>query len=1058
VATSAGSVVDRLRYAAENGLVAEFARGETITATMVREILLALPRRSPPTAEPVALRIKGATIDRRIELDRVAVSDGGAIAPIEFVDCELHGGFTGARSHFSSLRFKDCTFVYPARSDLEPTIDLSAARIDTGLQLRALRPAGADDTLSIRAPNLRVAGALDLSCSHLRAQEDVAGRLYCDPPVACLDLAEATIGGDVYLLNGVRAQGRIYARGVHIEGNLWMWGTTVEAPGRDALFLQRATIGGSVLLGAQWDRANDSGPRRSFICKGNLNLRAATVGTDLHLTHAFVAGIANFLDLKVNNDLVFGAAVRDGVDLTGCRIGGSIRLSGLIAGCGFKALTLTDAAIGRSLQRRCPALEFRLLAARRAFLKSMPDVLLVETLWATSTRPNRGKAGQGQEKPEETAFQAAFLVKGDSVVPLDGFASGLAKATKAFEYDLTSAESAVEFLFIHGLYAHGDGGFPVISDPDATRFPPSPVQARVHKDILALPPGFFKVDASAQAGAGFRVEACVLYNGTLSRCAFSVVPGNAAIQVRRLKQIEDGPAVDRIPIFLGPFLCHPTSDKTDLRRLIDQPVWIAPPALAGMTAYDRDELPDLRNQLVPHLLETLQLRGEIDLRSAGCELLEDECGSAWGPRSRVKMDHFVYRQTTGPREAEPVRKSTQKRFLDWMHRLTADHLWLPLYNRLPARWRNRAVDREPWQQRRNWIYQQYPAALDLPSPVRYKIDREEEYRSQPLEQAIRVARAEGREDVAIEFEKIKNRVEWRLFNRRNRWGWAALAIILAASWLVGHGGSWAATVPALLITLILMAVVSWTRDILDKYFFWLGKPARRRLRTTLFYLPALGLLLGEWTSRPFHFIVAFFIFASVRLISVFAHAVMRWGFGYLRQPVRAIITLVLTFFVGWAGVYIANARDMLVVKAEPAATLVGRHDPHQPARPPGEPLVMGSPNVADGGRFVREISCAPEISEPLYALDVLIPIIDLGEESRCEIRRMSAADRSVVHPNDMGIGELIASVPDMPFDDHRFWWWMKALYAIAGWFIVSLSILTFAQANRTHAEPPTEKG
>jgi len=33
---------------------------------------------------------------------------------------------------------------------------------------------------------------------------------------------------------------------------------------------------------------------------------------------------------------------------------------------------------------------------------------------------------------------------------------------------------------------------------------------------------------------------------------------------------------------------------------------------------------------------------------------------------------------------------------------------------------------------------------------------------------------------------------------------------------------------------------------------------------------------------------------------------------------------------------------------------------------------------------------------------------------------------------------------------------VKALYAIAGWFIVSLSILTFAQVNKTHAEPPTE--
>ena len=79
------------------------------------------------------------------------------------------------------------------------------------------------------------------------------------------------------------------------------------------------------------------------------------------------------------------------------------------------------------------------------------------------------------------------------------------------------------------------------------------------------------------------------------------------------------------------------------------------------------------------------------------------------------------------------------------------------------------------------------------------------------------------------------------------------------------------------------------------------------------------------------------------------------------------------------------------------------------------------------------MNCGDEISEPLYALDVLIPLIDLRQENRCEIAAVPPEERTA-----------------RPFwGSERLWAWLKALYAIAGWFLVSLAILTFAQANRT---------
>ena len=82
----------------------------------------------------------------------------------------------------------------------------------------------------------------------------------------------------------------------------------------------------------------------------------------------------------------------------------------------------------------------------------------------------------------------------------------------------------------------------------------------------------------------------------------------------------------------------------------------------------------------------------------------------------------------------------------------------------------------------------------------------------------------------------------------------------------------------------------------------------------------------------------------------------------------------------------------------------------------------------------------------------VIPLIDLREENRCEVRRSAEPGREWPRPSDMKLAELVDAIPAMTVDYHRFWWLMKAIYAIAGWFIVSLALLTFTQVNRTSGE------
>jgi len=113
---------------------------------------------------------------------------------------------------------------------------------------------------------------------------------------------------------------------------------------------------------------------------------------------------------------------------------------------------------------------------------------------------------------------------------------------------------------------------------------------------------------------------------------------------------------------------------------------------------------------------------------------------------------------------------------------------------------------------------------------------------------------------------------------------------------------------------------------------------------------------------------------------------------------------------------------MFVVAAAPIADIAAEMDPAPSV--PGEhhPIwLMGSKAPAPDDQFVRDMSCAHEMSEALYALDVLIPIVDLGEESRCEVRRFEAPLRPVVHPGSLDPLQIWASIPNLPLNDNRFW-------------------------------------
>ncbi|HYE28829.1 MAG TPA: hypothetical protein VEA61_11450 [Allosphingosinicella sp.] len=494
----------------------------------------------------------------------------------------------------------------------------------------------------------------------------------------------------------------------------------------------------------------------------------------------------------------------------------------------------------------------------------------------------------------------------------------------------------------------------------------------------------------------------------------------------------------------------------------------------------------LERKFEPHLDWNPLLQATIDLQGLTCDMLDDNAGKAWGEHlDQIKMNHFVYRRAAWGAE-EAARKSSFQlwgggvlyRFMHWVSRFSpggrADRVSEP------------SEPLEPWEARRNWIYRQFPADRGI-FPGSRRLGKLH-LRPQPFEQVILAARAEGRELEALQFEMLRSRIAWRIFNKDIRWLLAPFALIFGALWLWWQEDGRMLTIAALVATLVLMALLSAVDARLRRRVP--RRRARWLIRNVLIWSPAAFLFLaGGWWQKPFHFIVAFLIYSSIRLAAVFANAVMRIGTGYLRQPINAFLMIVIAFLIGWTGVHEANRRDMLVVEALPVASLAGpdKHVewtqmPPRPYDPAGKAIVVGSAKAPNEAAY-REIPCSPGLSEPLYALDVLIPLVDLHEESRCSVRRFPVPppedvrhreaepayhaaqgdhepDRSceelrTERPHPIGCmtaRELIQAFPSRALESHRFWWWMKALYAIAGWFIVSLALLTFAQVNRTRGE------
>lgn len=122
--------------------------------------------------------------------------------------------------------------------------------------------------------------------------------------------------------------------------------------------------------------------------------------------------------------------------------------------------------------------------------------------------------------------------------------------------------------------------------------------------------------------------------------------------------------------------------------------------------------------------------------------------------------------------------------------------------------------------------------------------------------------------------------------------------------------------------------------------------------------------------------------------------------GYGLAPIRIARALIVYLAIGVAGGLAMNAQGALV-------------------RPDGS-------------------ACNGAVEPALYAIDVALPVIDLGQESRCAPGRTARAELSP--------GIELGGSDWRIFEGAAVWKWAHALYAMVGAILTALAVLTFSGA------------
>lgn len=283
--TGRPSIKSRLFQALAEGKLLEFKR-TPVSADLIRTVVLG--HGAPPelaqlrTVSQAALRIKGATIEGRLDLSHMSGPGGGVLPALCFEDCRFEGGISIEGSSFAALILRDCRFQ--SVDDTQPTIDLSRALVANDVVVLGAKPGEEGGICWFAANNAVVDGNLTLE-----------GGLFRSPPARpqlpitgiahyAVMLRGAEIKGRLTCVGDVLADGGITIVDARVNSDAWFSGTYAIAREGSAFNGQSAVIDGSLMLDARPDVDGDD-KLRPFRAQGNVFLMGIKVGGGLYCSH-----------------------------------------------------------------------------------------------------------------------------------------------------------------------------------------------------------------------------------------------------------------------------------------------------------------------------------------------------------------------------------------------------------------------------------------------------------------------------------------------------------------------------------------------------------------------------------------------------------------------------------------------------------------------------------------------------------------------------------------------------------------------------------------------------
>ena len=295
------------------GFDAEFAQKTKIGAQFLHDHILEITRgdSGSPSVQPChRWVIHNAVFEETLKLQDGRRHGSASLPALEFHGCEFHAGFLADGAHIDRLVFENCSFTSDRPS--ENFISLRNAHVNTEIRLKGLRPfdkPGEESPIPrflwVDGFAVTVGTNFVINDTMLRAPEEQSSAVLPEPRYA-LDLSTASIHCDVQLQPNVRLEGGLKMRDAHVGGTIWAQGLyTTDGETREsrsriaarreetrsAFRLEGSHIEGRVALGVLTRRSDDSTnkPKATrFSCEGRLDLNWVRIDGSLELSGAFV--------------------------------------------------------------------------------------------------------------------------------------------------------------------------------------------------------------------------------------------------------------------------------------------------------------------------------------------------------------------------------------------------------------------------------------------------------------------------------------------------------------------------------------------------------------------------------------------------------------------------------------------------------------------------------------------------------------------------------------------------------------------------------------------------